>query len=346
MKSFQLPRRTLDWLLENSNPPVRNLTKNFLLDQPPSSDEIEEVNEYPPIKGLISLIKPDGTWSNSKNPYKKYTGDYWQLIFLCELNANPDELIRQAGEKILSYQLPDGGFTHKIGSKFPLICLTANVIRSLYHFEINDERTQKGIDFLTTRLLNDQGAFCSPDPIYTLLPDCQMALTKALAMYALINNNNVKSQRSQAVAVIVNKIVENKIFRYIPTGAKEYQRLIRGKKSGEIRKIRKQVLSRPKSLEKTELKKSWLKFGFPQSYTSDALETLYWLAMNNIPYYTEFDEALYHVIKSMDPSGYWINQSAFRNPMLVEIETKKAPSKWLTFRASFVLKRYCGLSFK
>ena len=120
--------------------------------------------------------------------------------------------------------------------------------------------------------------------------------------------------------------------------------MIRGKKSEEIRKIRKRFLSRPEVLEKTEIKKSWLKFGFPQSYTSDTLETLYWLVVSKIPYHKEFNEAIQHVIKSMDASGYWVNHSAFRNPMLVEIEAKKAPSKWLTFRACFMLKNYCKLS--
>ncbi|MFW9904353.1 MAG: hypothetical protein ACFFFH_08485 [Candidatus Thorarchaeota archaeon] len=345
MKSFQLPTRALEWLLEDNNPPVRNLSKQFLLDQPLSTQEIEEVNEYSPIKRLISLIKPDGTWDDAKNPYKKYTGDYWQLIFLCDLNANPDELIRQAGENILSYQLPDGGFTHKIGSKFPLLCLTANIIRALHHFEINDERTQNGVNFLTNRLLDDQGAFCSPDPLYTLLPDCQMALTKALAMYATLDNDQRNSRTCQVVEIIVERILENRIFRYMPTGAREYYKMIRGKKSEEIRRIRKQVLTRSEMVKKTEIKKSWLKFGFPQSYTSDALETLYWLVMNEIPYHKEFDEAIQHVIHSMDPSGHWVNQSAFRNPMLVEIEAKKAPSKWLTFRASFILKKYCNLTF-
>ncbi|UCG01645.1 MAG: hypothetical protein JSW11_18795 [Candidatus Heimdallarchaeota archaeon] len=341
-----MPNKTLNWLLEDDNPPVRNMTKKFLLNQVVSTNEIKEVNDYLPIERLISLIKPDRTWSDSKNPYKKYTGNYWQFIFLCDMNANPDELIRQVGEQILSYQLPEGGFTHKIGSNFPLICLTANIIRSLIHFEINDKKTQKGINFLTNLILEKQGAFCSPEPLYTLLPDCQMALTKVLAMYATLKEDILNTGINQAVEIIVKKIIENRIFRYIPTGAKEYHKLIRGKKSEEIRKIRKQTLSRPEVLEKTEIKKSWLKFGFPQSYTSDALETLYWLAMSKIPIHKEFEEATQHIMKSMDASGYWVNQTAFRNPMLVDIEAKKAPSKWLTFRACFVLKNYHKLSFQ
>jgi len=178
MKSVLFPTRTLNWLLEDNNPPIRNLTKKIIQNEFLSKKEIEEVNEYPPIKNLISLIKPNGSWSNQKDPYKKYTGDYWQLIFLCDLNATPNDLIYKACMNILAYQLPEGGFTHKIGSKFQLICLTANIIRSLTHFGINDGRTQKGISFITNHILKNQGVFCAPDPLYTLLPDCQMALQK------------------------------------------------------------------------------------------------------------------------------------------------------------------------
>ncbi|MHA2237079.1 MAG: hypothetical protein ACXAB2_01775 [Candidatus Hodarchaeales archaeon] len=346
MKSVLLPEKTLNWLLEDNNPPLRNLTKNHILNDPLSKREIDQINEYPPIRNLISFIKPDGTWGNPKNPYKKYTGDYWQLVFLSDLNANVNKLIRKASLKILSYQLPDGGFTHKIGSKFPLVCLTANIIRSLIHFEIEDERIQKGINFLTDHIIDNQGVMCSPDPLYTLLPDCQMALTKVLAMYATLNSKQYSSKIVQAIAILENKIVENRIFKYIPSGAKDFHKSIRRKKTSEIRTIRKNLLLQPEKLEKTEIKQSWTRFGFPQSYTSDILETLYWLSTSKISYHIEFDEAIDLVINSMNPSGYWINQNNFRNPMLVEIEPKKDPSKWLTFRACFVLKSYCELNFQ
>ncbi len=346
LNSVLLPPKTLDWLLEDNNPPVRNLTKFFLLNEPLSEKELEETNNYKPIKEIISLIKPNGSWSDQKNPYKKYTGDYWQVIFLCDMNAKPDELILKACRNIISYQLPNGGFTHKLGSKFPLICLTANIIRSLIHFDIKDKSINQGIDFLTDNILKNKGTFCSPDPLYTLLPDCQMTLTKVLAMYAILRKNMMSSETKRAVNIIEEKLVENKIFKYIPKGSKEYQKQIRGKKSGEIRKIRKEFLSNPSNYTKQEPKKSWLKFGFPHSYTSDILETLYWIAKSEIPYHKEFDEAIEHVINTMNPSGYWINQLAFRNPMLVQIEEKKSPSKWLTFRASYVLKYFQMVEFQ
>ena len=346
MKSVLLPNKTLTWLLEDNNLPIRNLTKRFLLNEPVSKTEEDQINTYPPINKLISLIKPDGTWGNPKNPYKKYTGDYWQLIFLSDLNANPVEVIRNASLKILSYQLPGGGFTHKIGSKFSLICLTANIMRSLIHFKIEDERTQKGIDFITNHIINNQGVYCSPDPLYTLLTDCQMALTKVLAMYATLNSKKTSTKIKKASKIIENKIVENNIYKYLPTGSRDYHKKIKGKKSAEIRKIREKTINHPEMIQKTGIKKSWTKFGFPLSYTSDILETLYWLSRSEITYRKEFTEAITLLIESMNPSGYWVNQIAFRNPMLVTIEEKNAPSKWLTFRACYVLKNYCHLDFQ
>ncbi len=346
MRSVSIPNKTLTWLLEENNFPIRNLTKKYLLNDPVSKKENHQTNTYPPINKLISLIKSDGTWGSPENPYRKYTGDYWQLIFLSDLNANPVEVIRKASLKILSYQLLGGGFTHKIGSKFPLICLTANIIRSLIHFKIEDDRTQKGIDFITNHIIDHQGVLCSPDPLYTLLPDCQMALTKVLAMYATLDSKLISTNTEQAIEIIESKIVENRIYKYLPTGSKEYHKKIKGKKTNEIRKIREIIITHPEKLEKTEIKKSWTKFGFPLSYTSDALETLYWLSMSEIPYRKEFNEAIELLIASMKPSGYWVNQNAFRNPLLVVIEEKNAPSKWLTFRACYVLKNYCHLEFQ
>ncbi len=344
---IKIPEETLHWLLEDNNPPVRNLAKQYLQNIKPTEIEQAQVNDYPPIKTILSLLKVDGTWSDPKNPYKKYTGDYWQYIFLCELNANnSSESIQRASEHIFSYQLPEGGFSHKIGFKKPLICLTANILRSFIYFGYaKDMRVQKGVDLITQHVNEHQSVACI-DPIFTLLPDCQMALTKVLSMYAVLDDKQRTSNIKRAINIVVENIASNKVFKYVPTGAKEYHQAIKGKKTSEIRQIKTRMLKQTEKLKKTGVKSSWKRFGFPHSYTSDALETLYWLARINSPKRPEFEEAIDLVINRMDRSGYWINENKFRNPMLVEIEAKKSPSKWLTFRACFVLKTFRGLEFK
>jgi hypothetical protein len=263
------------------------------------------------------------------------------------LNAEQsNEMIQKASEHIFSYQLLDGGFSHKLGFKKPIICLTANILRSLIHFGYEDDkRVQKGVELVTNHIIENQGVNCH-DPIHILLSDCQMALTKVLAMYTYLEKKNRDSAIKRATNVIIEKIIENQVYRYVPTGAKEYQKAIKSKKTAEIRQIKSQFLKYPEKLKKTEIKSSWKRFGFPQSYTSDALETLYWLAKANSSYHPEFEEALNWIIKHMDPSGWWINENTFRNPMLVEIEPKKAPSKWLTYRACYVLNKFKNLKFQ
>jgi hypothetical protein len=341
-----LPVETLNWLLENDNPPVRNLTKKFLLSEEISEEELQEVNNYEPIKTILSLMKNDGSWNDHKDPYKKYTGSYWQFIFLCEMHANPNnESIKKAALRILDYQLTDGGFSHKLSFKKPIICLTANILRSLVYFGyIEQESVQMGIDMITNHIIDNQGVVCH-DPNYILLSDCQMALTKVLALFATLEAKDRSKNIQKAVPILGKKIAENRVFQYVPTGAKEYKKLIKGKKVAEIRQIKTSMTKNPDNMVKTEEKRSWKKFSFPNSYTSDTLEVLYWLAKADVAYQQEYEKAINLVITKMDESGKWMNENVFKNPMLVEIEAKNTFSKWLTFRACYVLKKFRNMTF-
>jgi hypothetical protein len=346
MQSMVLPQKILKWLLEDDNPPVRNLTKKYLLETDSSKTETEDVDNYTPIKSILSLMKPNGSWTDPKKPYKKYTGSYWQFIFLCDLNANPsNSIIQKATKNIFSYQLPSGEFPHEIKFKKGIHCLTANLIRSLIYFGYEDDkRVQKGIKSLTNHIIEHNGDRCI-DLVHNLLPDCQMSLTKLLAMYAMVDKKKRDLQIQKAIQIIEEKIVENRVLYYIPKGAKEYRKAIKGKKIAKIRQIKEKMSKQPEMMKKTEIKASWKRFGFPNSYTSDVLETLYWMAMIGIVKTSELNIAIDLVIERMTPSGYWMNEINFRSPFLVEIEPKNSPSKWLTFRAYYVLKTFRELRF-
>lgn len=345
MKSLTIPKNKLSWLLEDNNPPVRNLTKKFLLDQKITSDELAEVNQYQPIKQLLSLMKPNGSWSNPENPYQKYQGDYWQIIFLCELNANPsDDQIQKACSNILDFQLLDGTFPLKPRMKSTsILCLSANILRSLIYFGFDeDDRILRGIDVITDHIMQNNGILCS-GMTYSLLSDCQMALTKILSMYEMIAKNRRTVEIQKAMEVIIGKIVENRVYRYLPAGTTELKHLIKNKKTREIPPIIEEMQKNPKHLVKNLPKKGWQNFGFPHSYTSDILETLYYLAKLDIELQNEFEEAIEVIKQKMTPEGIWLNENKFRNPMLVEIESRKSPSKWITLRAYYVLMKYSNM---
>ena len=153
-------------------------------------------------------------------------------------------------------------------------------------------------------------------------------------------------QIQKAIKIIEEKIVENRVLYYIPKGAKEYRKAIKGKKIAQILKIKAKMSKQPEKMKKTEIKASWQRFGFPNSYTSDALETLYWMAMIGSTKNSELDDAINLVIQHKNRSCYCNNEISFRSPLLAEIEPKNSPSKWLTFRANYVLKTFRDLGFE
>ncbi|MHA2250612.1 MAG: hypothetical protein ACXAD7_09620 [Candidatus Kariarchaeaceae archaeon] len=343
---IRIPQQTISWLLEDDNAPVRNLAKQFLLDENITTSEKDEVNQYLPIKKLLSLVKPNGSWSTSIKPYHKYKGDYWQLIFLCDLHANPaDNRIQKACENILSYQLPDGTFpAYPKQKRTSIICLTANILRSLVSFGYyDDENVQNGITTITKHINHHNGIFC-PAMAYSLLSDCQMALTKVLAMYGVLEKRNINSEIKSALDIIIKKITENRIYQYLPSGTKEFKEMSKNLKLKEIKQLKMKMQSDPENMHLGVEKRGWKSFGFPQSYTSDILETLYYIANMEVGMNDEYSEALKCVLRKMTANGVWINENNFRNPMLVEIEKKKDESKWITYRACYVLKHYNQVS--
>ena len=85
-------------------------------------------------------------------------------------------------------------------------------------------------------------------------------------------------------------------------------------------------------------KPGWRHFGFPLMYQTDIMEILDILAA--LGYRDErMQEAVDLVVSKQDEDGRWRMQNTFNGKVLVNIEVKNEPSKWVTLRALRVLKR-------
>ena len=156
---------------------------------------------------------------------------------------------------------------------------------------------------LTNSIIEHQGIICDPNPTYILIPDCQMALAKILGMYSQLKPKSIDTSIEKTIKIIEQKLIENEIYKYIPIGAKRFYKEIKNKKISEIRKIREDFINDINLIEKGESKKSWLQFVFPQSFTTDIVETLYYLAKLGLPFRNEYSDALQIVISSMQEDG-------------------------------------------
>jgi hypothetical protein len=91
-------------------------------------------------------------------------------------------------------------------------------------------------------------------------------------------------------------------------------------------------------LSKTS-KPGWLKLQFPLMHQTDILEIAGILVELGIKD-KRMGEAIEKIVSKQDNKGQWNLESTFNGRFQVNIEKKDKPSKWLTYRALRVLKKY------
>jgi len=319
-----------DWLLEKENPSVRYFTLTDILEKSENDPEVKgakgEIMETGVVPKILGKQQDEGYWEAPENFYirSKYKGTVWQLIILAELRADgKDERIRKACEFILenSQDRGSGGFSYlraETGGGWHggvLPCLTGNIVWSLIRFGyLEDPRVQQGINWIVTYQRFDDAIKEAPKGWSYDKRErcwgkhtCHMGVVKALKAMAEIPVN----KRSEDVKNTIEKGAEYMLKHHIH------------KRSHDLSRV-----SKP----------SWLQFGFPLMWNTDALEILG--ILTKLGYRDpRMQEALDLVISKQDDQGRWKLESTFNGRFQVNIEQKGGPSKWITLNALRVLKR-------
>jgi len=322
---------TINWLLEDDNPSVKYYTLIDLLgksmDNPDVITAKNKIMEKGVVPKILSKQEKGGYWGIEDDFYvrAKYKGTVWNLIILAEFGANEsDERIKKTCEFIFkkSQDIKTGGFSCETtvnngGAPSKVIpCLTGNMVYGLIRFGyLEDPRVQKGIDWLTTYQRFDDGVQELPkDWLYKSRKacfskhSCHMGVVKTLKALAEIP----ASKRNTDVKETINNAVEYLLIHHI--------------------------YKRSHDLTKTA-KPGWLRLSFPLMYQTDILEILTLLTKLDIKD-ERMQDALDIMISKQDNHGRWILENTLNGKILVNIETKGKPSKWITLKALQVLKRY------
>lgn len=136
--------KTIDWLLEDSEPSVRYRTLTRLLGRKETDRDViktrERIIDDPSVKKIRVMQDADGGF------YGKGCLD--PLIAAHDFGVSgTDPFIRKAIELISSRQTKDGAFKHYYGKKIP--CVSAYSVGLLMAFgERDDERTRNGVSYL------------------------------------------------------------------------------------------------------------------------------------------------------------------------------------------------------
>jgi hypothetical protein len=332
-----LGRDALDWLLEPTTPAVRHLALRQLLgrpvDDPEIVDSLTAAMAARPIADILAAQQPDGFWEKPGPGYAtKYRGTVWQLIFLDQLGADPDDgRVRRACAYVLDHSQADtGGFgaSGRAADRPPppssvIHCLNGNLLRALIGFGwLDDARVQRAIDWQARAITGDgverwcASGTCGPGfacAANERLP-CAWGAVKALLALARIPLPRRSPSVASAIEAGVDFLLDRDPARAdYPMGW------------GNIR---------PSG--------SWYKLGFPSGYVADVLQVLEVLCELGHGQEPRLASAVEWLLAKQDGSGRWRNEYAYNGKTWVDIEPQGQPSKWVTLRAGRVLRAMHG----
>ena len=339
-----VPRTTLDWLLAEDNPAVAVLTRRTLLGEPDSAEtqgRWQRRNEYAPVAAILEAANEDGSFAPPARDYSKYGGGLWQIHFLGELHADEsDERLTRAIDYAFSRQLPDGSWSCNGRPVAAIPCLTANVGRAIARMgHARDDRVVAALAQIA-RLHTETGVLgCRELAPFYLNGYCHMLAPKVLLFLAEVPRDAWPEGAEELREAAVEALRDKHVFGYVPQGAQEFADYIWHVPKAERREAWQRYIAEHSPLEFRE-KPGWLKFGFPLSYNSDALEALAALAAVGEPHRPEYDLALSVVRDAADAQWRWKLRNSFNGKTLADVETKGEPSKWLTLRALQVLDHF------
>ena len=337
------PDSTIEWLLEPENPAVAVLTRRELLSE--EDDEATTTlwsrrNDYEPVAVILGALLPDGSWAFPSQDYRKYRGSLWQIHLLGELWANGgDPRVTRAADYAFSRQLSDGSWSTtnmQPGSSIP--CLTSNVARALARMGwARDERVVAALRNVV-ELYHGLGEInCRLAQGYQLNGYCHMLTVKELLFLGEVPGELWPDGARHLRDACVAHLRASEVFCYLPAEAQEFNAGRAAMRAGEHTAYRERFLAEHPELH-FEQKPGWLRFGYPLSYNSDALEALWALTRVGEPPRPEYRPAIDLVRGAADEHMRWTLRNTFNGKMLADVEAKGRPSKWLTLRALQVLQ--------
>ena len=343
--AMQIKDDVIHWLLEDENSPVRYLTLTKLLNLPETASEVRQTRarfmEYNVTQGILRHSKE--FWKDDDRAYWKYTGKYWQLIFLGQFMADgKDPRIVEGVHDILNKRK----WVMKSGGQ----CLTANLLAAFRRLGYGDHPVViEETEALANRIVTDRGIKCTAMD-YSLLPHCYMAVPKILLLFAETPAQKRSVNVNLAVALLVQKLLENEIYVYVPSARKEWRKILEKAPrrtdlpEGETVKNwifkQKDAFLDSHGLEVRIPKQGWVNFGFPLHYNSDILEAMYALALLETPMTPELKRPLEIIRDKMTPEGKWVMENSLNGKMWVDVEEKGKPSKWITYFALYVQNHF------
>ena len=328
----------VDWLLEDDeqNPSIRYFTLINLLGEDPDSTKVRKAQRKimasGPMVDILRKQSEEGFWVEPGSGYRpKYTSTVWSLIMLAQLGADHrDEKVHKACNYVLDHtRAKQGCFSIYATQTGAVHCLQGNLAASLIDLGmLGDPRLQDAVEWMARSITGDgfgrvdqkdisphyirsgisgPGLLCSAN-------DHQPCAWGAVKTMLALSKIPEKMRSPEILKAI--KVCKSFLLSANPANA-DYPHPYAKKPS-----------------------RSWFKFGFPVFYVTDLLQNLSALLEFGMAGDARLMDAVGLVEQKQDNLGRWNMEYTYNGKTWVNIEKKNQPSKWITYRALSVLKKY------
>jgi len=336
--------RTINWLLEETNPSVRYFTLRDILDKREDDPQVLAAKHLIPesriVKEIFGKQNQGGYWMEPANPYHpKYKSSYWTIMTLGQLGMDrTDQKVAKACEYIFQFQSVDGGFSsytrdralgeyewlRKKGEKLPSVqeyaaaivheheysCLTGNMAKALIRIGYEkDPRVQKALEWLTKIQNTDGGWLC---PYWRAhIKDkhgCFYGTICPLEAFSVASTESLRPKLKETVDKGAEFLLVHRLFK------------------ADHHRYR-------------TIKQHWLTLSFPMFTTYNILRGLDVVTKLGYVKDERLTDAVEALLQKRKRDGTWILEHSPTGRMQANIEPKGESSKWITLVALRVLKR-------
>jgi hypothetical protein len=329
----QIKGDPLPWLLEPESPGVRYLALRDLFDLPQADPQLSAArraaHQEGPIAEILAQMEADGYWVKPGAGYNpKYRSGVWSLILLAQLGGRiqEDARIERACRHLVDHALSPAGQLSTSGTPSTTIdCLQGNLCWALLELGFADPRLDAAYEWMA-RSVTGEGVAAQEDktaalryyaykcgPLFACGANYGSSCAWGAAKVMLAFSSLPVNQRTPVIQRAINQGIDF-LFSRDPAKA-DYPSGWSTKPSG-----------------------NWWKFGFPVFYVTDLLQIVEALVSLGYGGDPRLGNALELICQKQDKDGRWALEYDYTGKIWVDFGHKKAPNKWVTLRASRVLK--------
>ncbi len=299
----------IDWLLTGDSS-IRYQTLRDLTDAKESVLEKErsKILKSGWGKRFMDLQEENGTWSNALYS-PKWTSTFYTLLLFKRLGAKNEKRLEKACRILLDKGFyKDGGIHYWKTWKQGETCVTAMLLSMLCHFNIDDERINRMLEFLFLAQMPDKGWNCE----------------------------KYKGAKHSSFHTTISVL----------EGLREYEKRfpksdlmddIRQKKQDGIEFLLQHRLYQSSTTGKV-FDPIMIKLSFPPRWHFDIIRCLDYFQENNIDQDERMNDAMDLLINKQTKDGFWKLEHKFPAKIFFDMEKVGKESKWNTLRALRILK--------